>query len=387
MRRIYLDYAATTPLLPEVYQKIVSLGTKEFGNPSSLYLEGRRAKESIDVAREILSESLGCLFGEVIFTSSGTEAANMALIGTALANKTPGRNRILMGAAEHHCVLGTQKVLERLGYQVELIPVTKEARIDLDAYEKMLGPDVLITGLMHANNELGTINPIQRCAKKAHEQGALFYSDTVQTFLMPLGPEQKRWNIDDLGVDLLSVSSHKVYGPKGVGALYIRSGTPFEPLIYGGGQEREMRGGTENVAGIVGFAEAIKTLMKTEGIWEKKVAAREAFIETLTKESAIQFIYSVENFNDVLPGHLHLRFPGISAESLLILIDRLGVCASSGAACSSGSIEPSHVLLASGYTKEEAGEGMRFTFGLDTCLEDAHESAQRVALAANQMKR
>ncbi len=387
MRRIYLDYAATTPLLPEAYQKMVPLETKEFGNPSSLYLEGRRAKESIDVAREILSESLGSLFGEVVFTSSGTESANMALVGVALANKNPARGRILMGAAEHHCVLGTRIFLERLGYKVELIPVTKEARIDLEVYEKMLGEDVLIVGIMHASNELGVINPVPYCAQKAHDKGALFYSDAVQTFLMPLGPGQKRWTVDDLGVDLLSISSHKVYGPKGAGALYVRSGTQIEPLIYGGGQEREMRGGTENVSGIVGFAEAVKILQSRKGIWEQKKTLRDVFLKTLTQESSVKFVCSVNDFKDVLPGHLHLRFPGLSAESMLILLDRLGVSASSGAACSSGSVEPSHVLLASGYSKEEAKEGLRFTFGLETSLKDAEEAAQRVAMAASQMKR
>jgi cysteine desulfurase len=372
-------------MFPEVTEAMHAWLSREFGNPSSLYAEGRRAKEHIDAAREIISSALGCLFGEVLFTSSGTEAANTALIGLALANKDPSRKKILVGASEHHCVLHTREALECLGYRVELIPVDQEARVNLEQYERMLSEEVLLVSIMHANNELGSINPIRILTEKAHRQGILFHCDAVQTFMMPLSPSQPHWSVQDLDVDLLSISAHKIHGPKGVGGIYIRSGVKLKPLINGGGQEREMRGGTENVAGIIGFAKAVEVLSKHDSIWQKKFEVRQRFLDALKKKSEVPFICSIQDWERTLPGHAHLRFPGISAESMLILLDRMGVCASSGAACSSGSLEPSHVLLACGYSKQEAKKGLRFTFGLTTTFEEAETAAHRLATAAQKI--
>lgn len=374
MTRIYLDHAATTPLLPQAREAMLPWLTGEYGNPSSLHADGRRAKDAIDEAREILSNRLDCLFAEVLFTSGGTEAANLAIVGSALANENPTRNRILLGAAEHHCVLHTQPLLERLGYKVELIPVDRIARTDLNALESRLADDVLLVSVMHANNELGTIQPVGEIAALARRHGALFHCDAVQTFM------KVDWRIGDLDADLVTLSSHKINGPKAVGAIYIRAGVKLKPLALGGAQEREMRAGTENVAGIAGFAAAIAFHGANRS--NKSYPARDAFLDALAIPGTQ---LSVPNRDDALATHAHIRIPGIEAETMLILLDRMEVSASSGAACSSGSLEPSHVLLACGYTPQEAKEGLRFTFGWDTTVEEAKEAARRVNEAAAQI--
>ncbi len=337
--------------------------TDGFGNPSSLHLDGRRAKDAIDSARETLSDRLGCLFAEVLFTGSGTEAANMAIVGAALNNSDGHRSRILVGASEHHAVLNCRDTLERLGYRFETIPVDRHARISLEALTEMLSDDVLLVSVMHANNELGTINPIRDIAKLVHAHGALLHTDAVQT----LGP--LAWTVQDLDADIVTLSAHKVGGPKGVGAIYIRAGVKLKPLIAGGGQEREMRGGTENVAAIAGFGAAVRL-----GSRSTDASIRDEFAARLSKGG---FVLSVPPEVPSLPGHCHGRIPGIDAETMLIRLDREGISASSGAACSSGSIEPSHVLLACGYSLAEAREGLRFSLG-PLSLDLAREAANRV---------
>lgn len=371
--RIYLDYAATTPVMPEVVAAMQPWLRNEFGNPSSLHAEGRRAKDAIDQSREVLSSQLGCLFAEVIFTSSGTEAANLAIVGTALANTDPKRRLLLFSAVEHHCVLHTMPILRRLGYVVQLIPVDAIGRIRLDALENMLSGEVLLVSVMHANNELGTLQPVAEVSRIVHRFGALFHCDCVQTFPTSLSPPETG---DGVEADLITMSAHKIHGPKGAGALYVRAGTKIKPLLYGGGQEREMRAGTENVAGIVGFGEAVRTI---SSLADGRRAARDRFLLALDIPG---LELSVPSLGDALPGHAHLRVPGIQAETMLILLDRMGVSASSGAACSSGSIEPSHVLLACGYSENEAKEGLRFTFGRESTEEEASEAARRLNEAA-----
>lgn len=361
MRRIYLDHAATTPLRPEVLEAMQPWLLQEYGNPSSLHAEGRAAKHAIDQAREIVSNALDAIFAEVIFTGSGTEAANMAIIGAALANEDPSRKRILLGAAEHHCVLETAPLLQRLGYSVELIPVDQQAQVTPEKIESLLDQTVLLVAVMHANNELGTINPAKELCDLTHDKGALFFCDAIQTF-PHMSPAK-------IGADMLSLSAHKFDGPKGVGALYVRAGTKIKPLVSGGGQERELRAGTENVAAIVGFGAAVATYKV--GL---KLEARDAFLQNLSPA----FVRTVPDTSKTLPGHAHVRLPGVSAETMLIKLDRLGISASSGAACSSGSLEPSHVLLACGYSQDEAKEGLRFTFGPSTSIEEAIDAALRV---------
>jgi len=377
INRIYLDHAATTPLFPEVAESMAPWLKDQFGNPSSLYEEGRRAKEAIDESREIVSQSLGSEFGEIIFTSSGTEAANLAVIGAALANKDPKRKRVVMSAVEHHCVLHTRPVLERLGYQVDIAPVNREALIDVNRLADLIGDDVLLVNVMQANNELGTIQPVPEVSNLARQSGALFHCDAVQTYLT-FG-----WSVDDIGADLITLSAHKIGGPKGAGALYMKAGTKLQPLLLGGGQEREMRAGTESVANIVGLGAAV---LAHKVKHDNRRAARDAFVHRLEDMRIEQLVWSVPSRADVLPGHAHLRFKGVSAESMLIRLDRAGVSASSGAACSSGSIEASHVLLACGYSETEAREGLRFSFGISSTVADAERGAELVGEAATQIR-
>ena len=377
MKRIYLDWAATAPMLSECRDAMSSwLG--EVGNAGSLHAEGRRARASIDEARELLSAKLGCEFGEVIFTSSGTEAANLAVIGAALFAMGATRKRILMSAIEHHCVLATQLVLEKLGYEVQHIPVDSQGLVSMDWIAGYMGEDVLLVSVMHANNEIGTLQPVSEIKLLAAKYGALLHVDAVQTFcLLP-------WHVGQLGADLATVSAHKIGGPQGVGALFVRAGVQLQPIIVGGGQEREVRAGTENVAAIAGFGSAVRHY-PTNSFVKAKAAAR-AFKNTLVRLNS-DVIFTIEEASSSLESIMHLRIPGAGAESMLIVLDRLGVSASSGAACSSGSIEPSHVLLACGFSEIEAKEGLRFSFGRLVDEDDAIEAAKRVVEAAGQVRR
>jgi len=365
LNRIYLDHAATSPLLPAA-RDAMAKWAGEGANPSSLHAEGRLAKQALDEARETVADALGCLFAEVVFTSSGTEAANLAIVGSALANEDQRRQRVLFSAAEHHAVLETAPLLTRLGYEVQILPVDRYAAVRLDALEDALGDDVLLVAAMHANNEVGTFNPISQIVEMAHRCGALVFCDAVQTFSR------------DTGADLVAVSAHKIGGPRGVGALTVRAGVKLKPTIAGGGQERELRGGTENVAGIAGFAAAVANQPP-----DRRQLVRDAFRRALSEPAEWT---TLDGPHAVLPGHAHLRAKGCSAESMLIVLDRMGVSASSGAACSSGSIEPSHVLLACGYSESEAREALRFTFGKSTTIEEAEEAAVRVSAAIRQVR-
>lgn len=343
------------------------------GNPSSLSFEGREARSAIDMAREVVSGLFGCAFGEVTFTSSGTEAVNLAILGAALANTNPGRDTVLLSSAEHHAALHCRPILERLGYHVRHLPVDAFARVYVNSLPPE-GSNVLLVSAMHANNELGTLQPVKTVSAWARRHGVLFHCDAVQTF------GWSDWTAESLGADLVSVAAHKCHGPKGAGALYIRAGVKLQPLAVGGAQERELRAGTENVAGIVGFGAALQALKADVDRLDRKRQSRDRFIKLLP-ESQPTVPAEIES----LSGHAHLRFPGISAESLLILLDRLGVSASSGAACSSGSLEPSHVMLAAGYSEAQSKEAVRFSFGKDTTLEDAEAAASIVREAVSRL--
>ncbi len=369
--RIYLDHAATTALLPDVKVRMEQ-AMERYGNPSSLHQDGRNAKHEIDWSREIVAEALGCMFAEVVFTGSGTEAANLAIVGTALANENPHRNRILVSAVEHHCVLNTKFILGCLGYKLELIPVDKESFLDLGKYAQMLGNDVLLVSVMSANNETGAVQPLKEAISLAHKAKAKFHSDHVQGFLKAIP------NPIMLGADLVSVAAHKVNGPKGVGALAVLNGIKIKPLLTGGEQEREMRGGTENIIGIAGFGEAIlghKAL--------KLRVLRDRFLDSLIKVGAVP---TVGDRTRTLDSHVHIRFPGIDAETLLIRLDREGISASSGAACSSGSIEASHVMLACGYSEAEAKEGLRFSLGVGNTAEELGRAIETISRSLSDIR-
>ena len=339
----------------------------------------------MDLAREAVSSAFGCLFGEVVFTSSGTESANLAVLGPALAARGGRRRRILLGAAEHHCVLHCRPVLESWDYEVVLVPVDSESRYRHALLEELVDESTFLVSLMHANNETGAVSDIARLASVAKGRGALFHTDAVQTF--PGG-----WRVGEVGADLVSVSAHKFGGPTGVGALNVRGGTPIEPMARGGGQERDLRAGTEPVAAIVGMAAALAARRDVEPVRN----ARDLFVSKLVEAGFVPTVSGVGptrdetdkglgSFGTVLPGHAHGRFPGVSAESMLIRLDRLGVSASSGSACSSGSLEPNHVALAMGWTLEEAREALRFTFGHGATLALAEEAARRVILARDEI--
>jgi len=367
MDRIYLDHAATTPLCPEAREAMLPWLSDGFGNPSSLHFEGRRARAAIDQSREIFSEQLGCLFGEIVFTSCGTEAANLGVIGGALSARDQfGGYEVILAASEHHCVLHTQSFLERLGFSVFMAPVDREAKVDMNWLSDHIRPRTALVSVMHANNEQGTLNPVVEIGKMCRREKMFFHIDAVQTF-----PDT--WRVDDFEADLLTLSAHKFYGPKGVGVLYARSGVKPTPFMVGGGQEREVRAGTENVAGIVGAGVAAKTVVSW-GDWRTGVAeCRDAFESELGEG----FAHSVTN-SERLTGHCHVRYPGIDAETALIRLDREGISASSGAACSSGSLEPSHVLAACGYSDEESKEGLRFTFGKSNTIEQSKKAGKIV---------
>jgi cysteine desulfurase len=370
MSRIYLDYAATAPLAPAAREAMLPwLGPA--ANASSLHTEGRAARAAIDQAREAFASLWQCHFGEVLFTSSGTEACAMAILGAA-AKAPRERKRILLGASEHHAVLHQAKWLRRLGFECQTIPVDREARVSVEAVEALLADDVLLVAVMHANNETGAINPVTEISQMAKAAGALVLVDAVQTMPFVNGDP---WTPESLGADLLAISGHKFGAPPGIGALYLRAGTPVEALIQGGGQEREMRAGTESVALMAGMAAALKARL-AQGPGTQK-AARDHLAARLVEAG---FVPTVTQ-GPVLDGHFHCRAPGITAETLLIRLDFAGISASSGAACSSGSLEPSHVLLAAGYSAEEAQEGLRFTLAPDATPDQMDEAANRIIAA------
>lgn len=354
--RIDLDHAATTPLRPEA-RKAMLPWLQHGGNPSSLHDEGRRAKAAIDLARERVAARMNCEFAEVVFTSGGTEACNLALVGRALANEEPRRSRILISAAEHACVWGAAPLLRRLGYAVEAIPVDRYARPRLERVDD----DVLLVAAMAANNELGTITDTAPIAALCRAAGATFFCDAVQR------PEPT-------DADLVALAAHKLGGPRGAGALVVRSGTRIKPFVAGGAQERERRGGTEDTAAIVGFGAACA--LPTTEYASIKESFRSAIVDCgLPIVESVSYDHNPQSLSSVL----HLRFPGVEAETLLLALDRVGIAASAGAACASGAQEPSHVLLACGWTIQEAKEALRFSFGWTNTVDEAREAAGRIA--------
>lgn len=357
---IYLDHAASAPLLPEAREAMMPW-LDAAGNPSSLHAEGRRARHAIDEARAALAGIAGCHFGEFLFTSSGTESANAALLGIALASQ---RKRFIISAAEHHCMVHCAPMLERLGCKVDWLPVDDSARPCMDALADLLDDDVAVVAALHANNEIGTITETQPVREMTWNVGAAFICDAVQTFPSAELPE----------ADIAVLSAHKHGGPKGIGGLIVKGGTKIKPLIRGGGQERDQRAGTENLSGIVGYAAAAQASHDSAPErMASQEAARNAFRDSLPSDTLITAS------DGILPGHCHLRMPGCKADAMLVQLDQREVCASSGAACSAGSLEPSHVLLAMGWSEEEAQEGLRFTFGAKTTISEAKQAAGIVA--------
>jgi len=353
---VYLDHSATTPLDPEVLQAMMPYLTEEFGNASSVYGLGQRARQAIDQARDEVAAFYGVVAKEVIFTSGGTEGDNFALRGIAERNADRGRH-IITSTIEHDAVLRSAEALERDGFAVTRLRVDRFGLVDPAALSEALRPDTILVSIMHANNEVGTIEPIRELVAVTRERSdAYFHTDAVQsTGKIPV-------RVDELGVDLLSMSAHKLHGPKGVGCLIVRSGVRLEPQLHGGGHERNRRAGTENVAGIVGLAEAV-------GIASRDLTTNTAHLTALRDrliEGVLDRIPGAEltgHPQQRLPHHASFLFAGVEGESLLLQLDMDGIAASSGSACTSGSLEASHVILALGYPRERALGSLRLSVG------------------------
>ena len=355
MKRIYLDYAATTPTDPEVIKAMEPYFFEKFGNPSSIHSFGQEAKKAIEEARKIISDFLGAEPEEIVFTSGGTEANNFALEGVAFALENKGRH-IITSAIEHHSVTEPLKFLEKRGFRVTYINVDRYGLVSPEDIKKAIRDDTILISVMHANNEMGTIEPISEISKIAKERDIYFHSDCVQTVgHIPV-------NVDDLGLELLSLSGHKFYGPKGVGALYIRKGTKIIRFLHGGDQERKRRSSTENVSGIVGMARAIQICKeKMEKEAEEQSTLRDRLIKEI--QNRIEEVYLNGHPTKRLPNNINFSIPYIEGESILLNLDLAGICASSGSACTSDSLEPSHVLLATGQPAELAHSSLRLTLG------------------------
>jgi len=362
MKRIYLDYAATTPTHPEVVKAMLPYFTEAFGNPSSIYSYGQEAQGATEEARAKVADLIGARDEEIVFTSGGTEADNLALKGVALTNESRG-NHIITSSTEHHAVLETCQFLEKRGFQVTYLPVDEYCMVDPGDVKKAITDKTILISVMHANNEVGTIAPVTEIGRIAREAGVYFHTDAVQAVgHIPV-------DVNELGVDLLSMSAHKLYGPKGVGALYIRKGTRLTPLMHGGEQERRRRASTENVPGIVGFGRAAE-LAQQEISQEVQhlTYLRDQLIKGLLER--IDHIRLNGHPQRRLPNNINVSVDFVEGESMLLNLDLEGICASTGSACSSSSLEPSYVLLAMGLPPEQAHGSLRFTLGKWTTEED-----------------
>jgi cysteine desulfurase len=365
----YLDYAATTPVLDEVLEAMLPYLREDFGNPSSVYRAGRESKKGIEEAREHVAAAIGALPSEVIFTGGGTEADNLATKGVAFRQKDRG-NHIVVSSIEHHAVLHSAEWLMRNGFRVTFLPVEGDGVIDLGALEQAVGADTILVSIMLANNEIGTIQPVAEAVRIVRGRSrALVHTDAVQ------GLGKIPVELESLGVDLASFSAHKIGGPKGVGAVYLRRKTPLEAIIHGGGQERDLRSGTPNVAGIVGFGVAAKVAVKEmEQEADRLRALRDRLQEGML--AAIDRVRVNGARAPRLPGTLNVCIEGVEGESLLLMLDAADVAASSGSACTSGSLDPSHVLLALGIPPEVAVGSLRLSLGRATTPRDVDHVLQ-----------
>ena len=365
MQRIYLDYAATTPTDPTVVQAMLPYFHDAFGNPSAIYSYGQEAKNALEEARGKVARLIGARDEEIIFTSGGTEADNFALKGAAYANQKKG-NHIITSAIEHHAVLESCKFLGKMGYKITYLPVDKYGLVDPDSVKKAITDKTILISVMHANNEIGTIQPISEIGKIAKEAGILFHSDAVQTAgHIPV-------NVNELGVDLLSMSGHKLYGPKGVGVLYTRKGSKLTPFMHGGGQERGRRASTENVPGIVGLGQAAELAgQDLEGEAQRLIGLRDKLISGIVQKVDRTHL----NGHPVkrLPNNVNISVEFVEGEYMCLNMDIVGICASTGSACSSGSLEASHVLLAIGLEHVQAHGSLRFTLGKWTTEEEVEK--------------
>ncbi|WP_242145516.1 MULTISPECIES: cysteine desulfurase family protein [unclassified Bacillus cereus group] len=368
MERIYLDHAATSKVHPEVVEKMIPYMTEMFGNPSSIHFYGRQARHAVDEARRACARSINANPNEIIFTSGGTEADNLALLGVTRANRHKG-NHIITTKIEHHAILHTCEVLEREGFEVTYLPVDETGRVQLDDVKAALTDQTILVSVMFGNNEVGTVQPIAEIGELLKEHQAYFHTDAVQAYgLMKI-------DVQELGIDLLSISAHKINGPKGVGFLYASAQVKFEPLLTGGEQERKRRAGTENVPSIVGLGHAISLAEETR---EQKSAHYEEFKDIMISVFQKEDIAFEVNGNVEyrLPHVLNVSFTGMNIEPFLVNLDLAGIAVSSGSACTAGSIDPSHVLVAMfGKDSDKIRSSVRFSFGLGNTKEQVEKAA------------
>lgn len=378
MNRIYADNAATTALSPKVLQDMMPYLTTVYGNPSSMYSIGSEAQKAVELARVDVAEAINALPREIFFTSGGSESDNWAIKGVARALKAKGKNHIITSAFEHHAVLHTCNALKKEGFEITLLDVHSDGLVRPEELEAAIKDTTALVSIMYANNEIGTIQPIEELGAVCRRHGVLFHTDAVQAMgNVPI--DVKKQNID-----LLSMTAHKLHGPKGCGALYIRQGVRPQILIDGGAQERGMRAGTENVAGIVGLASAVKRAKATmKQRTEKLTRLRNRLIDSLSKIERSRLNGDREKR---LPGNINMCFEGIEGEALLLRLDLMGICASSGSACTSGSLDPSHVLLAIGLPHEIAHGSLRLSFSDETTEEDIDYIAKCVPQVVNTLR-
>lgn len=361
MRRVYLDHAATTPVRREVYEAMIPYLTDKFGNPSSIHWFGREIRKDVDDARERVARALNVSAREIFFTSGGTESDNIAIMGSIAALKDKGRH-IITSAVEHHATLDTCKSLEKQGYKVTVLPVDKYGLVSPEDLRQAITKETILVTIMHANNEVGTIQPIEEIGSIAREQGVRFHTDAVQTLgNLPVDPGK-------FHADLLSISGHKIYGPKGVGILYVRKGTKLANISFGGAQERNLRPGTENVPGIMGLATALELAVAEQPQTHKHlVRLRDKLIDGLT---ALPDVILNGHRQQRLPGNVNVSILRVEGESLILSLDMAGIAGSSGSACTSGSLDPSHVLMAMGLDHQTAHGSLRLTLGKSTTEDD-----------------
>ncbi len=356
-KAIYMDHSATTPVHPKVLDAMLPYFTEKFGNASSIYRLARESRKAIDAARQQVADVLGAKPEEIIFTSGGTESDNLAIKGVANALKGRG-DHIITSSVEHHAVLHTCQTLHKQGYKITYLPVDRYGMVEPGAVEKAITDRTILITIMHANNEIGTIQPIAEIGKIARARKVAFHTDAVQTI------GKVPTNVDDLGVDLLTISAHKFYGPKGVGALYVRRRTPIFPQMQGGSQERNRRAGTENTPGIVGLSAAIAFAEELREDYNRKVTPlRDKLIKVI--QDAIPHSYLNGHPTERLSNNVNFCFEWVEGESILLNLDLMGIAGSSGSACTSASLEPSHVLLAAGVPVEIAHGSLRLTLGYD----------------------
>lgn len=362
MRSVYMDHSATTPVDPEVFNEMIPYYTDRYGNASSVYSLGQQARRAVETARDQVAELINASAAEIIFTAGGTEADNQALIRYAQLNRSRG-NHIITSAIEHHAILHTCEYLRKEGFDITILPVNEYGVVEPQRLEQAMKKETILVSVMHANNEVGTIEPIKDLAAIAHQGGAVFHTDAVQSLgKIPV-------DVQDMGIDMLSGSAHKLYGPKGVGFLFVRKGVKIDHLLHGGGQERQLRAGTENVPGIVGFGKAaeLARIHMPERV-EKLNRLGKRLIKGIT--DAIPKSRLTGDPHNRIPGSVSFCFEFVEGESILLMLDSLGIMASSGSACTSGSLDPSHVLLALGLPHEIAHGSLRLTMGKDNTEED-----------------